>query len=115
METLNPIALIPIVVSPIFVIAGLFLVFPPPRKAIYFYGYRTKRSMRNQESWDYAQPKAGRQLVYLGMAYFCTSFTNFVIDGISPGAVTAISLGLLIIGVLMLFRRMENELRDKLD
>ncbi len=84
MDTSNPIALIPIVVSPFLIIAGFILIFAPPKKINHLYGYRTRRSMKSQEIWDYAQPKAGRQLVYLGMAYFCTSLFDFIIDGISP-------------------------------
>jgi uncharacterized membrane protein len=113
MDSINPIVLIPLLVCPLFIIVGLILVFFSPKKINYLYGYRTKRSMKNQQTWDYAQPRAGRQLVHLGVAYFCTTLIDVVFDGISQGLGAVISLGLLIIGVFILFRKIENDLQER--
>ena len=47
-----------VVTMPIFAIVTLiFIVFRmfPPKKVNALYGYRTKRSMKNQINWDFAQ------------------------------------------------------------
>ncbi|MGB6035824.1 MAG: SdpI family protein [Cryomorphaceae bacterium] len=98
---------------PVFIIAGLILVFSPPKKINYLYGYRTKRSMKSQETWDYAQPIAGRQLVYFAMAYLCTSLIHVIAPDISDGLGAAISLSFLVIGVIVLYRKTERELQTK--
>ena len=39
----------------IFYLVALVLSKFPPKKINYFYGYRTKASMKSQESWNFAQ------------------------------------------------------------
>ncbi|HKK39876.1 MAG TPA: SdpI family protein [Cryomorphaceae bacterium] len=113
MDSIDPLLLIPLLVCPLFIIAGLILVYTPPKKINYLYGYRSKRSMRNQETWDYAQPRAGKRLIYLGLAYLCTSLIDVVVPNISDWSGAAMSLGLLLIGVFVLFRKMENDLKER--
>ena len=59
---------IPLLFTTIFAIAmvggGLFLWKCPPKNINGLIGYRTKRSMQNQESWDFAQRYAGKVDVY---------------------------------------------------
>ena len=38
----------------------------PPKKINHFYGYRTRKSMRDQESWDFAQAYSSRQMQKMG-------------------------------------------------
>jgi len=47
-------------------IGVLFLLFPP-RVRNGFYGYRTKRSFRSQESWDFAHHYSGKLMIWLGL------------------------------------------------
>ena len=39
---------------------GLLLMKKPPSKVNGFYGYRTSRSMKNQDTWDFAQRYMGK-------------------------------------------------------
>ena len=113
MDTLNPIVEIPLFVAPIFVVTGLILIVFPPKKINYFYGYRTKKSMASQEAWDYAQTRSGRALIIFGLGYFCTILIESVFEGITPVFGSIISLSLMISGIVLLFIRMERELKDK--
>ena len=70
--------------------------------------------MKNQDTWDYAQPIAGRHLVYFALAYLSTSLIDVVAQDISEGAGAAISLSFLIIGVFVLYRKTENDLQKKI-
>lgn len=49
-------------------IGGAILRFFPPKKINSFYGYRTPRSMKNQENWDFAQKYAGQLMLSWGLA-----------------------------------------------
>jgi len=39
----------------------------PPKKVNRLYGYRTRRSMANQEIWDYANILGAKMILYLGL------------------------------------------------
>jgi uncharacterized membrane protein len=112
---MQPLLEIPIYVSPVFIATGLILWFKPPKKINSIYGYRTKRSMQSQEAWDYAQTESGKQLVYLGLAYLSTSVLGLIFEDISETPGVIISLGLMIIGVVLLFRRIENDLKQRFE
>jgi len=112
-DSLAPIVLMPLLVSPVLAVAGLFLLYAPPKKINHYYGYRTKRSKQSKAAWDFAQPLAGKQLITLGAAYICTSLLELVFDGIPIGLGTLISLSFLLIGMYVLFKRVERALEDK--
>lgn len=113
MDSLAPIVLMPLLVSPVLVVAGLFLLYAPPKKINHYYGYRTKRSKQSPAAWDFAQPLAGKQMVALGAAYICTSLLELVFDGIPVGLGTLISLSFLIIGMYALYKSVERALEEK--
>lgn len=43
---------------------GRILMQMPPDKMNYIYGYRSKMSMKNQDTWNFAQKYAGKVWVY---------------------------------------------------
>ncbi|HKL40016.1 MAG TPA: SdpI family protein [Cryomorphaceae bacterium] len=113
MDTSNPIVEIPLFIAPIFIVTGLILLVFPPKRINHFYGYRTKRSMADQESWDYAQRRSGRALILFGLAYFSTILIDLVFDGVPKTTGLIISLGLMIVGVILLIVKIERELKAK--
>ncbi|WP_010136957.1 SdpI family protein [Ochrovirga pacifica] len=50
-----------------YLIAGWILYKFPPKKINYLYGYRTKRSMRDQKNWDFAQKFSAIKMVLSGI------------------------------------------------
>jgi uncharacterized membrane protein len=112
-DSLAPIGLIPLLVSPILVVAGLFLFYVPPKKINHYCGYRTKRSKQSQAAWGFAQSFTGKQLIALGAAYIYTLLLKFIFDGISVGLETLISLSFLLIGMYRLFTRVDQALVEK--
>lgn len=52
------------------VIFGYVEKHHPPKTINYVYGYRTTRSMRSQQSWDFAQREFGRLWLALSPAAF---------------------------------------------
>ena len=49
---------IDLLVPAIMLIAGYFMHKHPPKNINYIVGYRTARSMRNMDAWQFAQKKA---------------------------------------------------------
>ena len=41
----------------------------PPKKINHFYGYRTKRTMANQEVWDFANKVGAKMILLWGTLY----------------------------------------------
>lgn len=42
----------------------------PPKKINFFYGYRTKRSMRNQATWDFGNRIGAKMMLWAGISSF---------------------------------------------
>ena len=52
----------------IFTVIGLVFWMYPPKKINEFYGYRTTRSRKSQEAWDFAQRYSAKLMTILGLA-----------------------------------------------
>ncbi len=95
-------------------LAGYILRKKPPKKINPLYGYRTKRAMKNQRNWDFAQQVAAKRLIawsipfyVLALVTFLTKFNNY----------SVLTIGLLLMVVttcLITFLQTENDIK-KLD
>ena len=108
----NPLFFIPVITGIIFLIVGIIMLKFPPRNINSYYGYRTKRSMRNKERWTFAQKYSAIQLIKLGGLLALSGFTVFFIN---PSEKTAmfIGLGLMLVMVVVLFLRVECTIKRK--
>ena len=110
----NPLFLIPLITGVVFVVVGMIMVKYPPKKINSFYGYRTPKSMKSQEQWDYAQKYSSKLMVKLGVGLSLLSLVGFFINH-SEGAAVGISLGFIILIAIALIVRVEKELKDTFD
>jgi uncharacterized membrane protein len=79
MNWANPIFLIPLITGPFFIMAGILMAKFPPKDINNIYGYRTKRSMKSQESWDFAQLFSAKRLIYSGIILMiCSIIGSFI-------------------------------------
>jgi len=86
--------------GPLILLVAILFRLLPPKKINYFYGYRTPRSMSNQQIWDYSNKYAARVLIYASsitiliqlLAIFTFSFTTSVILGAVTVCMAAISV-----------------------
>ncbi len=90
--------------------------FFPPKKINIWYGYRTERSMKSQDSWDAANRYAAGLMIFLG---FDLALTGAVIYWLFPELdkeiYSLISIALMIIaGVILLFLT-EKHLKKNFD
>lgn len=67
--------ILPFVILVVFSAGGLVLYIYPPKKINGIYGYRTTRSMKNQENWDYAQKLGGKYMMIFAAVIAITQIT----------------------------------------
>ena len=108
----NAIIDIPFITGIIFIILGFILSKLPPKKINSFYGYRTVNSMKNKESWDFAQKYSGKELVKFGLLLMISSLIGVLFKP-SQGISVAIGLGLMVTMVVFVFIRVEKALKSK--
>jgi uncharacterized membrane protein len=112
MEFLKQVLLIPFLTGPIFMVAGIILKKFPPRRINAMYGYRTNRSMKSQERWNFAQTYSAREMIKLGCLLLLTSFLGLAFN-LDEEIEIAIGLGMMILMVALLFVRTEKAIQRK--
>ena len=78
-------------------IGGVVFKVNPPKKINWWYGYRTKRSMENQETWDCAQKTSAQNMMKYSSISFLTSLLGFIIDK----QYIVLSFGIVLLNVLL--------------
>lgn len=109
----------------ILLIMGLGMYFFPPKKINSFIGYRSNKSMKDQESWDYAQKMSGYISTILGFVMLIATVIAYLIleqqgkfGFYSTNVIVFIQLAALVLGTLLpmeilLTRRGKNEKNEK--
>lgn len=96
----------------IFIITGFVMFKFPPKNINMLYGYRTTRSMKNQEQWDFSQKYSAKLLIFCGVFLILTSNISLLIT-INNKAKLFISLALIFGSVIFLLFKTENELKKR--
>ncbi|WP_045801856.1 SdpI family protein [Flagellimonas lutaonensis] len=68
----------------------------PPKKINYLYGYRTRRSMANQQIWKYANRIGANMFVWLGIVLTVFGILIYVLW---PKSAVIISLFVMLLGM----------------
>jgi uncharacterized membrane protein len=106
--------LIPLLVGPIFTVAGLIMFRFPPKEINGLYGYRTPASMKNQERWDFAQNLAAKEMMKLGGLLTCTACVGFIVKINEIWAVLT-GLSFMLIAFVLLLIRVERAIKRKFE
>jgi uncharacterized membrane protein len=96
----------------VFLVAGVIMLLFPPKKINGLYGYRTQRSMRNQESWDKAQRISAIKMIQISLAAGSISFLLGISDW-SEKFVAIFSLVISLMGLGYLFYVTEKKLKTQ--
>ena len=110
----NPYSFILITFGIIIIIAGLALKFIPPKKPNWLYGYRTKRSMKGQVEWDYAQQFSSKLSIRYGLSSMAISTAGYFLD-LSEKVGLLIAIFWIIVVSILLIYKVEKELKEKFD
>ena len=78
LNTVSNIHFFSLLLGSIFLIMGAITAKFPPKKINMLYGYRTGRSMKNQQNWDFAQKYATREMLRGGWIMVAFSLTGLL-------------------------------------
>ena len=111
--------LITIFIFPIFMlVCGKFYMNKAPKNINHFVGYRTKRAMKNNETWDFAHKYIGKILFKMGLVFLPLSVaTMLFVKAIAEDLETwgAIITTIQIIPILAAIALTEKALKDNFD
>lgn len=111
--------LVSLVIPLIIWAGGLILQTHPPKQVNRFWGYRTSRSMQNQETWDFAQRALSGIWKRLGAGM--TAVTLILTVVMSQAGNTAFSIyaaGAIVLQLILIIisaRAVEKELKKRFD
>ena len=109
-----------ILIPVLMIIIGILMKYIPPKKINSFIGYRTARSMKNIEAWNYAQKYTGKLMLIIGVLSLIPSivihipFYNEGDDflGNLSIIVVVIQLTLLIANIIIVEFELKNKFKD---
>lgn len=87
---------------------GYLFLRRAPRDINYFFGYRTKRSMMNRETWVFAHQHIGRNWLILGGILSACSIMSMILVygkemssvGLAGSTITLLSTALMVISII---------------
>lgn len=101
--------LIPNLTGLIFILAGLVTLIFPPKKINSLYGYRTPRSMKNIDNWQFAQ-RLSAQLIIGGLGLLLTGIIGLLLN-IEEAHINMMGFVMMIIVVIVLFFKTESAIK----
>lgn len=97
-------------VGVIFAVAGLFMSVRPPKEINSLYGYRTPRSMKNKENWNFSQRYAGRMMTAAGFVLLALGIPVYFFDLNYPWDMV-LFLAVVVGSAVLIIVRTENALK----
>lgn len=104
-----------------FVMIGAGLIFrkTAPKKINFFFGYRTERSMKNKDTWEFAHKYIGNLWLVLGLSLIIPSTVPMLfVIGKSEKLISVLSLSVCFLGMVALIVSIfltENALKKAFD
>lgn len=95
------------------IIFGILMWFAPPKNINNSYGYHTKKSMMNQEAWDYAQICAGKSMFLVGIVLIFVTLFLLPRITLDSGSVLITILSIQIVFMFIPFAGVEHILKSK--
>lgn len=109
---LEKLLLSPNLIGLIFIVVGLIQMIFPPKKINSLYGYRTPRSMKNIEVWNFAQKLSAKLLIALGSILILFGIFSLII-GIEDSIINIIGMVMMIVLLVILMIYMEVTIKKK--
>jgi uncharacterized membrane protein len=103
---------IPLLVVFIFVIMSVIMYFFPPKNINDFYGYRTAKSKKNQETWDFAQRYSAITMTKAGLLLMITSFLGLFVS-INENSQVVLGISLTVIAGEVMIYFTEKAIKNK--
>lgn len=97
----------------IFWLIGLYFVKYPPKKINPLMGYRTPRSMKNQESWDFAQVYSSELFKKYGLLIMLISFVDFGLPEWEIDTKMILAMAVILLPIAYIIFKTERALKEK--
>lgn len=94
-------------------ITGYWFFYDPPKKINSFYGFRTKKSMRSQEQWDFAQRFSGKLFFWFGIGLMVLALLAYIFKFNSDIA-NVIVVAIFVMGALLILYKTEKGIDKEL-
>ena len=94
---------------------GYVFIKRPPKNINMFYGYRTSRSMRSMESWNYAHERCGRLWIKLGPVLIILILFSKLLIPLNEEILSLIHMTILIFFLFATIFVVEQDLKRKFD
>jgi len=101
-----------LILSLVFVLAGLVMAKYPPKKINPLYGYRTRRSMQSPEAWRYAQRISSRKMVVCGLVGLLIFIASWMLE-CSEGVHGILMIASLTLSLIYVIYTVERNLKRK--
>ena len=102
--------IISLLIGLIIYVAGLIVKKNPPEMINSLYGYRTKRSMKNQLLWDEANKYSAEIMMRYGLVYsLIGSILSVLFEGMY---ISFVIFGLILIPITLLIIKTEKRLKE---
>ncbi len=96
-------------------VLGLIYKFWPPKEINRISGYRTRKSMRSQKTWDYAQKRIADTCPPLGLTLFIVIILDKLFLSFKQEYLSLFNVGLALLALIVLIILIERELQEKFD
>lgn len=100
---------LPVILGAIFLLAGTLMLIFSPKKINYLYGYRTKKSMKNTENWNFAQKLSSKLFLICGIILLLTGIIGDVFS-LDVGFLKIIGTSEAVLLTILLFIKTESDL-----
>lgn len=109
---LGPFLLLDALTGVVFLLLGWVLYKYPPKEINSRYGYRTSKSMKSQQAWDFAQKYSGKLMIKAGAFLLVVGVLGYFFIPISFTWEIFVSILAFTLAVLALFYFTEKELHQ---
>lgn len=99
-------------VGPLFILLGYYFSKFPPKKINNIYGYRTPRSMKSQEAWDFAQVYGAKKMMVAGLIMLVAGVLLLPFN-LTENIAAPLSIGILVGTAIWMIVATERELKKK--
>lgn len=112
METsaIGPFLILDALTGIILIVVGFILLRYPPKEINSLYGYRTEKSMKSQEAWDFAQIFSSKLMIKAGVFLSLVGLLGYVLLEVSFLLEVILASIAFTLGLCALFYYTESEL-----
>ncbi|MBW7890105.1 MAG: SdpI family protein [Chitinophagaceae bacterium] len=97
---MTPFTLTTFVAGCILSLIGGITIYYPPKKINNIYGYRTKASMRNQQTWEEGNRYCSKQVLYCGLILLTIGILSVLSSSIGKTSIHIATILTIILSIL---------------